>query len=509
MRTNTAKIVEEQIKKSNKDTSTIINETNTEELIIALCGQLGTNINKINDQLSKLLKEDFGYEVQEIKLSKYISKYSSYNLENTKSKGERITSGIEGGNELRNKHGNSILAQLAIREIALDRSEQTKDQDAEKQTFRSRRKCYIINSLKHPDELNLLKQIYRNIFYTIGIFSKIKLRETNLKREGLKIPEIYSLIDRDSGEDKSFGQGVEKTFIKSDYFLRISSENIKDIKPKIERFLNLIFDNEILTPTIEETAMYQAAAAATNSACLSRQVGAAITDRDGKILSLGWNDVPKFGGDLYNSSCEIDNRCYNFNNQKCVNEENKIKISRNIASNLVENGLIKKEQLDLVKDSILDNGINRLIEFARSIHAEMHAIIQGSQKTGDKMVGGNLFCTTYPCHNCARHILVAGIKKVYYIEPYKKSLGTILHSDAIVEDVEQSDDKLQILMYEGVAPVRFIDFYKMTNDNRKQKLKKEQELISLKPKHTLTLRAIHQLESIVTNELKDKELDNL
>ena len=59
--------------------------------------------------------------------------------------------------------------------------------------------------------------------------------------------------------------------------------------------------------------------------------------------------------------------------------------------------------------------IKSLIEFSRSIHAEMHAIITGSQLGGDRMIGGSLYCTTYPCHNCARHIILAGIKKVYYI----------------------------------------------------------------------------------------------
>ena len=47
------------------------------------------------------------------------------------------------------------------------------------------------------------------------------------------------------------------------------------------------------------------------------------------------------------------------------------------------------------------------------------------------MVGGTLYTTTFPCHNCTRHIVASGIAKVYYIEPYAKSLALELHNDAI------------------------------------------------------------------------------
>ena len=54
-----------------------------------------------------------------------------------------------------------------------------------------------------------------------------------------------------------------------------------------------------MTPTYAETAMYPAASAAGNSACLYRQVGAAVCDKNGEILAVGWNDVPQFEGGLY------------------------------------------------------------------------------------------------------------------------------------------------------------------------------------------------------------------
>ena len=88
----------------------------------------------------------------------------------------------------------------------------------------------------------------------------------------------------------------------------------------------------------------------------------------------------------------------------------------------------------------------------------MHAIISGSQLSGSKMINGKLFCTTYPCHNCARHIIVAGIKEVYYIEPYVKSLCLTLHDDAITED-ENSTEKVRILIIMLSSLLKLINFY--------------------------------------------------
>ena len=102
------------------------------------------------------------------------------------------------------------------------------------------------------------------------------------------------------------------------------------------------------------------------------------------------------------------------------------------------------EIINALKKNIRNSKISDLIEYSRSVHAEMNAIIKGAQNTADRMKGGKLFCTTYPCHNCARHIVFAGISEVYYIEPYTKSYATHLHKDSITDD-EDVKDKVKIL----------------------------------------------------------------
>lgn len=108
------------------------------------------------------------------------------------------------------------------------------------------------------------------------------------------------IIETDEYENSLHGQNVRDTFINGDIFIRISNKNIEHLAENIEKYLHLIFDTKIITPTSHEIAMHHAKSAAGNSACLSRQVGATIADENGVIIARGWNDVPQFGGNLYN-----------------------------------------------------------------------------------------------------------------------------------------------------------------------------------------------------------------
>lgn len=70
---------------------------------------------------------------------------------------------------------------------------------------------------------------------------------------------------------------------------------------------------------------------------------------------------------------------------------------------------------------------------------------------------GTLYTTTFPCHNCARHIVAAGISKVYYIEPYEKSLALELHSDSIT--ITGEENKVEFLQYEGMGPDKVLKLF--------------------------------------------------
>ena len=218
--------------------------------------------------------------------------------------------------------------------------------------------------------------------------------------------------------------------------------------------------------------MYAAYSAGLRSACLSRQVGVAITDSSGNILSTGCNDVPKARGGLYSADSDTDNRCYNQDGGKCHNDERKNLMQQKIALTIKTELNIDKEKADNLAEIIKKtSGLRDLLEFSRSVHAEMDAITTIARKGGISTQGTYLYTTTYPCHNCARHIIAAGIRKVFYIEPYEKSLARELHRDALEKPDTQVDDheknwSVGFLHFEGISPRQYQNFFYPPNERK-------------------------------------------
>ena len=73
--------------------------------------------------------------------------------------------------------------------------------------------------------------------------------------------------------------------------------------------------------------------------------------------------------------------------------------------------------------------------------------------------GGQLFSTTFPCHNCAKHIVAAGIKRVVFIEPYQKSKASEFHSDSISVGFSSSQNTVHFEPFVGIGPRRFFDLF--------------------------------------------------
>ncbi len=61
----------------------------------------------------------------------------------------------------------------------------------------------------------------------------------------------------------------------------------------------------------------------------------------------------------------------------------------------------------------------------RTVHAEAGAISY-SARSGIRLGGGSLYCTHCPSLDCAKLIINAGIKKVTYDIPYRKTEGLLL-----------------------------------------------------------------------------------
>jgi len=488
------------------DTKEKIHSTETDELVIALCGPLGSPLKRTASEFKNILEKSYGYDCEIIKLSNVIAEYSALNR-NELSGYSEIHTLIDKGDELRKKHGNGILAELAISKIS-ERRESHKQQTATGEKIVPKRVCHIVDSIKNHEELTRLKSIYRDLFVLVSVSATNESRVQVLKGKDLSDVEISKLIDRDSGEDIPNGQTVEKTFPEADFFISHETGTEKEIEEKVKRFLDLLLQSELVTPSPEETAMYMANSAAANSACLSRQVGACILSESEDVLSVGWNDVPKFGGGLYGTDPRNDSRCYNILEGQCHNDKHKDKLANILAQEIIDSGLIaNKSKLKLVGSLRNSKKLKGLIEFSRSIHAEMHAILNAGANQSGNLSQARLFCTTYPCHSCARHIVAAGIKEIQYIEPYKKSLALALHGDVLSEAINNTAEKVKIIPFEGVAPSKYIELFKVPQNSRKSNGKHIKIVnTEARPFHNQTLEALPALEGIVVKELLKKNV---
>ncbi|HBR1291210.1 TPA: hypothetical protein L9L25_003310 [Klebsiella quasipneumoniae subsp. similipneumoniae] len=511
-----------------------IKDSVTPEIIIALCGPIGSPLHETAEQISFSLKK-YGYKTYDIRLSDLIrinSKYTKINLdESTKLK--KFKSLITVGDKLREIYGSDILAKLAIAKISAERKKNFGEFDdivnesskGEASKIKNQKICHIIDSVKNSSELELLKSIYGKMIFSIGVFSPLEARRENLSKiNSLSVEDIAELINTDSGEEFDHGQSVRDTFPKCDYFLRVDSglaepgnaEAKGQILSKLERFFKLIFRSSVISPTEEENAMYAATSAARNSACLSRQVGAAVTSSSGELLSTGWNDVPRNGGGLYGKQSirlkviDPDHRCYALKSRSCSNDAEKRILAEVVIDSLVQEKIISvKKREDAIQTILKNSRLKDLIEFSRAVHAEMHAILGASRVAGERILGGKIFVTTYPCHSCARHIIASGISEVYFIEPYRKSLALKLHSDAMTESVIETDEKVKLIQFDGVAPTRFLELFESGARKSKAGVLELATEGAAMPVDSVSLKAIPKLEQVVIAEVDSNKLNLL
>lgn len=447
------------------------------EIVIAFMGAVGSGLARIVTVCEKQLK-DKDYRVIRIKLSEFIKqqvKIGSISIPEDETP-VRYLAYQTGGGQLREQHGNEVMAQYAIDQITRQRlSIDAEYADLGKPPPRV---AYLIDQIKHPDEVHLLRMVYRNLFYLIGVMSTQEHRKSRLSDEGLDDAQIEVTVTRDRKESAKHGQQLEKAFKLADYFMHHPLGDIELVPDQLSRFIDLIHGSNRITPTKHEHAMYVAHSSALKSSCMSRQVGASVTDRSDRIIAVGTNDVPQYGGGLYSTEngTEGDHRCFNHRGE-CENNAEKKRRKERIRAGIVADlptifpdagvrQAAERKVGDLVDLVFAQSGIPDLIEFSRAVHAEMDALISLSRGGGGSTVGGSLYTTTFPCHNCARHIVAAGIEKVYYIEPYEKSLAPEAHKDSIElldHDYAPNDrrvvKKVKFIHFSGVGPRLYSDLF--------------------------------------------------
>jgi len=418
------------------------------ELIIGFVCAVGTDLRKFLTDINTHL-ESFSYKVNTIRLSNFLN-VLGLAPRNYDSEFERVGTLMTLGDKAREKaRRGDFLALMAVSEIKRTRSESVKSEQA-----------HILLTLKHPEEVHLLRMIYGPGFWLIGVYSSEEQRRSDQKKfYSMTDEEFDKLNKRDYFEDDTdYGQQTSKTFHLADVFINVDGYD------DLQRFFGLIFGDPFMTPTIDEQAMFFAHAAAIRSNSMSRQVGAAILNKNNDLMAVGCNEVPGLGGGPYYYELHKDDlRDHTW-------DRDPASIFRDrLINSVAEPYTGDQENLRKVLEG---SEIKNLTEYGRAVHAEMEALMT-CVRTGNNPIKGTLYTTLFPCHNCAKHIISAGIKRVVFIEPYTKSLAMDLFENYIilkdtprdrcdlVEKKEEAQHQVCFEPFVGIGPRRYIDLFSM------------------------------------------------
>lgn len=327
--------------------------------------------------------------------------------------------------------------------------------------------CHIvIDSFKSSLEIMFFKERY-SAFYMLSVHNDDNYKdriEEKIKHNKYKGWTKEKIIDLDNIEHnpKSFSRGdfyapdVQNCIQKSEIHIEFN----QDVKETLEfhtlieqlmKFNALLQQPGIITPTNVERCMQIAFNSKFNSGCISRQVGAVITDEGFSIKSVGWNDTPKNTiACLFRSVKEIENKEDSIAYSKFENLEHDFIYSKNEINAYTKQGneIIVTTNKKFVNKNFAENLINELSDkvakveiegkncsfcfksnhnkfegeknqvHTRSLHAEENAMLQISKHGGQKLTKGNLFTTASPCELCSKKAFQLGISKVYFIDKY-------------------------------------------------------------------------------------------
>lgn len=463
-------------------------------LVFGIVAAVGTPIDRFLDTMQMLLRK-FDYDPVPLRLSELLQEHV-LEPSNTpvRDEGTRINTLMDAGDRFRERMNRgdamAMLGVLGIRQRTRELSS-------------SKPLAFLLRQLKRQEEISTLRGVYGDGFFVVSIYSTRSERKKHLTTVyDLSNEEAEKLITRDEEDEYTpHGQKTRDTFELGDFFVRVGDQVPEsELREELQRFLDLIFGRPDLSPLRHEHAMYMAYAASLRSADLSRQVGAAIIDKRGTLLAVGANDVPTYGGGQYWPGT-LDQRDHRkgFDSNAQVRDDIARDIFDRIAARMQPDYAYESFRQDIASSALFD-----ITEYGRAVHAEMDAILSCA-RTGVSTVDGTLFSTTFPCHNCAKHIVDAGITEVQYVEAYPKSKAAALHADSIhFEDEAHSRqaNKVAFRHFVGLGPRRYLDLCSVTLSSGR----------TIKRKHALgewdRARAIPRVPSPLGPSAKEDELIN-
>ncbi|MCJ2371573.1 hypothetical protein [Pseudomonas sp. RGM 3321] len=287
----------------------------------------------------------------------------------------------------------------------------------------------VIDAIRNPYEAFYLKRRYAN-FYLVSINTDNSQRLLSLRAvRGFSDAQIKELDEKEypqklSGANRFIAQNIQECIENSDIHIhnsKVSNFTHNDLVSQLAWYVTLMIHPGLVMPTSAENCMQIAYSAKHSSGCISRQVGAVVTDASYSIKAVGWNSTPqgqtpcllRSASDLLDRVNPEDYSDYELND-KVFHSAMELKY-KNISLIAKDDGRNLAYCFKSVQNEI--EGEKNQVH-TRSLHAEENAFLQISKHGGQKVSGGILFTTASPCELCAKKAYQLGIKKIFFIDPY-------------------------------------------------------------------------------------------
>ncbi len=248
---------------------------------------------------------------------------------------------------------------------------------ARKALARVRKKTRIcFDGIKNPGEVDYLRKQGRFALVAIDALEDVRFSRAEAAYECTK-RAFQEVDEHDREERNSHGQNVQLCVDLADAVVRnddeFASKRVQDdFCNRVDKYFTLAETPGSRAPYPWEAHMVTCYTQASQSSCMRRQVGAVLVSANEDVVYLGYNDVPK--GQV-----------------PCVREHG------NCYRYLED----PDDPLSLAQ--------------CRAVHAEMRALLKAPRSHS---MGGTLYCTTFPCKQCANAIIFSKVARVVFVEPY-------------------------------------------------------------------------------------------
>jgi len=320
-------------------------------MILGVTGHLASG----KDTIGEILKEK-GF--QHISLSDFIR-------EEAKKRGIKDTREnlINLGNELRRKHGNGILARLALQKIEWDKS-------------------YVVTSIRNPTEVEVLRTKPNFALINVTTSQKIRwqrmeARRTTSKRgDELETFEEFKQKEAQEAESTDPAKQQVNTVISMADITINNDGALEELKNKVDKLITQWKSKlDKKRPGWDEYFIHLAQEVGKRATCDRGKSGCVVV-KDKRIISTGYVGAP-VGLSHCDEAGHLMHKVHNTDgteSQHCI----------------------------------------------RTTHAETNAIAQAARH-GVSVLGATIYCKMEPCYVCAQTIINAGIKRVVCLKRYHRS----------------------------------------------------------------------------------------